>query len=64
MHRLQIALPLLLLNLATAAAYGIKYLVYVSRFSSTVTPKASEQFASIHYFSQLIPPEGTSEVKL
>jgi 5'-nucleotidase len=45
-------------NLATAAAYGIKYLIYVSRFSSTVIPKASQRFASIHYFSHLIPPEG------
>ncbi|MCM2357288.1 MAG: GMP/IMP nucleotidase [Geobacteraceae bacterium] len=51
-------------NLATAAAYGIGYLVYVSRFSSTVTPQASARFASIHYFSQLIPAEGTSEVEL
>lgn len=24
-------------NLGTAAAYGIRYLIYVSRFSSTVT---------------------------
>jgi HAD superfamily hydrolase (TIGR01509 family) len=51
-------------NLATAAAYGINYLIYVSRFSSTVTPAASERYASIHYFSQLIPPEGATEVEL
>ncbi|HEY6871591.1 MAG TPA: GMP/IMP nucleotidase [Geobacteraceae bacterium] len=51
-------------NLATAAAYGITYLVYVSRFSSSSPPTASTRFASIHYFSQLIPAEGASVVEL
>ncbi len=51
-------------NLATAAEYGIAHLIYVSRFSSTVSPKQSERFASIHYFSQLIPAEGEREVVL
>jgi len=51
-------------NLSTAAAYGIVYLVYVSRFSSSVIPKASERFASIHYFSQLIPKPGEMSVKI
>jgi putative hydrolase of the HAD superfamily len=49
-------------NLATAAAYGIRHLIYVSRSSSVVQPVASRQFLSIHYFSQLIPPEGSMEV--
>jgi len=43
------------INLSTAAAYGIGYLVYVSRFSSSIIPKASKRFSSIHYFDQLIP---------
>ena len=51
-------------NLSTAAAYGIRYLIYVSRFSSSVTPKASAQFPSVHYFSQLISPAGTHEITL
>lgn len=51
-------------NLATAAAYGIRYLIYVSRFSSSVTPQASARFSSIHYFSQLIPPAGTTKISL
>lgn len=51
-------------NLATAAAYGIRYLIYVSRYSSSVTPKASAQFPSVHYFNQLIPPAGNHEITL
>ena len=48
-------------NLMTAAAYGIQYLIYVSRSSSALNPVASERFASIHYFSELIPlPEHSS----
>jgi putative hydrolase of the HAD superfamily len=44
-------------NLATAETFGIAYLIYMSRFSSTVTPRVSTRFTSIHYFSQLIPKE-------
>jgi FMN phosphatase YigB (HAD superfamily) len=51
-------------NLVTAHAYDIRFLVYVSRFSSTITPKASERFPSIHYFSQLLPPAGSMSVEL
>jgi len=51
-------------NLYTAEAYGIRYLVYVSRFSSTVTPQASTHFASIHYFSQLTPSDGVKELEI
>jgi len=50
------------INLTTAAAYGIKYLVYVGRFSSSVPPQSSCSFPSIHYFSQLIPPAGSLHV--
>jgi putative hydrolase of the HAD superfamily len=42
-------------NLGTAAAYGIRYLVYVSRFSSTVKPEPSPDYHSIHYFTELVP---------
>jgi len=51
-------------NLATAAQFGIRYLVHVSRFSSSVSPKASERFPSIHYFSQLIPNRGEMSVEI
>ncbi len=51
-------------NLGTAAQFGIEYLIYVSRFSSTVTPVPSQRFASIHYFSQLIPQDGSTAVTL
>jgi 5'-nucleotidase len=51
-------------NLASAATFGIKFLVYVSRFSSRVTPAASPRFTSIRYFSELIPAEGEWEVSL
>ena len=51
-------------NLSTAAAYGIRYLIYVSRFSSSVTPRPSERFSSIHYFNQLIPAAGSREISL
>lgn len=42
-------------NLGTAAAYGIRYLVYVSRFSSMITPEPSATYHSIHYFTELMP---------
>jgi HAD superfamily hydrolase (TIGR01509 family) len=51
-------------NLSTAEAFGIRYLIHVSRFSSTVPPRASERFPSIHYFSQLIPEPGETNVEL
>jgi putative hydrolase of the HAD superfamily len=47
------------INLGTAAAYGIRHLIYVSRFSSAITPVPSERYASIHYFTELISTEGT-----
>jgi putative hydrolase of the HAD superfamily len=45
-------------NLGTAEQYGIRYLIYVARYSSTIPPSASTRFASIHYFSQLVPTDG------
>ncbi len=51
-------------NLGTAEAFGISHLIYVSRYSSTVHPLPSERFASIHYFHKLIPPPGTTAVRL
>ncbi len=51
-------------NLTTAQAFGIRHLIYVGRFSSTVPPRASQRFTSIHYFSQLIPQPGEMTVKL
>jgi putative hydrolase of the HAD superfamily len=51
-------------NLLTAAAYAIKYLIYVGRYSSTSTPQTSQQFATIHYFNQLIPAHGSLAVTI
>ncbi|MBK5276105.1 MAG: HAD hydrolase-like protein [Desulfuromonadales bacterium] len=51
-------------NLITAAGYAIKYLIYVGRHSSTAAPLASQNFATIHYFSQLIPPTADMTVMI
>ncbi|MBI2355443.1 MAG: GMP/IMP nucleotidase [Deltaproteobacteria bacterium] len=51
-------------NLGTAQRFGIRYLVYVSRFSSTIKPLASRRFASIEYFSRLIPAQGEMSVTI
>lgn len=45
-------------NLGTAGRYGIRYLVYISRYSSVITPTPSPRYFSINYFSQLIPGYG------
>ncbi len=42
-------------NLATADRYGIRHLIYVSRFSSAVHPKPSARYQSVEHFGQLIP---------
>ena len=42
-------------NLDTAEQFNIKYLIYVGRYSSTITPQTSQRFATINYFNQLIP---------
>ena len=51
-------------NLTTAAGYAIRYLIYVGRFSSSAAPQTSKHFATIHYFSQLIPSPGETTVSL
>jgi putative hydrolase of the HAD superfamily len=51
-------------NLKTAASYGIRFLVFVSRSSSVLQPVASPDFISIQYFNRLIPPDGSPEVSL
>jgi len=51
-------------NLQTAARFGIRYLIHVGRHSSTAPPVSSEQFTSIHYFSELIPPDGSTTVHI
>jgi 5'-nucleotidase len=51
-------------NLSTADKYGIRYLVYVARYSSAATPIKSANFASIHYFNQLIPADGSLIVEI
>jgi putative hydrolase of the HAD superfamily len=42
-------------NLGTAAVYGISHLVFVSSSSSSLPPRPSDRFASIHTFAELIP---------
>jgi putative hydrolase of the HAD superfamily len=50
-------------NLGTAEKYGIRYLIYVGRSSSRIAPAPSPRFASIQYFSELMPrEEGQTEV--
>lgn len=43
-------------NLETAARYGIRHLVYISRPSSALPPSPSPTYRSIHYFSEILPP--------
>jgi putative hydrolase of the HAD superfamily len=51
-------------NLATAERFGIKYLVYISRFSSAIIPQASPRYVSIEYFSSLIPAKGETAIQV
>ncbi|MDK9718585.1 MAG: GMP/IMP nucleotidase [Trichlorobacter sp.] len=51
-------------NLQTAQEYGIRYLFYISHFSSTCTPVASDSFATLDYFTRLIPVAGESAVRI
>lgn len=51
-------------NLKTAASYGIRYLMFVSRSSSVLPPVDSQDFISIQYFNRIIPPNGSLEVSL
>jgi 5'-nucleotidase len=49
-------------NLETARLFGIRYLIHVGRFSSQSTPAVSQNFTTIHYFSELIPRDGSMTV--
>ncbi len=51
-------------NLYTAKQFGIRYLIYVSRFSSTVHPVPSPNYTSVHHFGELIPSGPTTSVAL
>jgi len=44
-------------NLGTAAAYGIRYLIFVSGSSSALPPKPSAEYTSVRTFAELIPGE-------
>lgn len=45
-------------NLTTAQSYSIRYLIYISRYSSKVEPRQSEHFPTVDYFNRLIPEAG------
>ncbi len=47
-------------NLATAERFGIRYLIYISRYSSRITPQPSKRFQTIEYFNRLIPTQASS----
>lgn len=51
-------------NLKTAQSFSIRYLVYVSRYSSKINPRQSKQFTTIDYFNRLIPEHGSSCVTI
>jgi HAD superfamily hydrolase (TIGR01509 family) len=51
-------------NLATAESFSIRYLIYISRYSSRIEPRRSEHFATIDYFNRLIPEKGSSSVTI
>jgi len=45
-------------NLATAERFGIRYLIYISRYSSKTVPRKSDRYPTIEYFSWLLPERG------
>ncbi len=49
-------------NLATAERFGIRFLIYISCYSSKITPRKSEHFTTIDYFNRLLPESGTMRV--
>jgi putative hydrolase of the HAD superfamily len=51
-------------NLITAESFSIRYLVYISRFSSKIEPRRSERFPTIDYFNKLIPETGSTCVTI
>lgn len=51
-------------NLQTAKEYGIEYLFCISHYSSCCNPVASATFATLDYFTRLIPAVGESSVRI
>lgn len=51
-------------NLGTARDYGIGYLIFISRSSSAIASKVSDSFVSVDYFTQLLPSDGGSCVRI
>jgi putative hydrolase of the HAD superfamily len=51
-------------NLTTAEKFSIRYLIYISRFSSKIEPRPSAKFTTIDYFNKLIPQEGSCIVTI
>ena len=51
-------------NLATAERFGIKYLIYIKRYSSKIEAKSSQHFTSIDFFNSLIPAHGQTSINL
>ena len=47
-------------NLKTAQTFSIRYLIYISRYSSRIEPRNSDHFSTIDYFNRLIPEKGSS----
>lgn len=51
-------------NLKSAQRFSIRYLLYVSRYSSKIEPRMSEHFPTIDYFNKLIPEKGITTVTI
>ncbi len=51
-------------NLRTAESFSIRYLVYISRYSSKIEPRQSDRFYTIDYFNRLIPEKGCSRITI
>ncbi|MDD2732792.1 MAG: GMP/IMP nucleotidase [Desulfuromonadaceae bacterium] len=51
-------------NLTTAESFSIRYLVYISCYSSKIEPRRSERFPTIDYFNKLIPEIGSNCVTI
>ncbi len=49
-------------NLTTAESFSIRYLVYISRYSSKIEPRKSDYFPTIDYFNRLIPEYNSTSV--
>ena len=51
-------------NLKTAQSFSIRYLIYISRYSSKIEPRQSEHFTTVDCFNRLIPEKGNSCVTI